>query len=34
VEVENGQPVDEYLRREYTPIERDSEEPETKPQVD
>lgn len=34
VEVENGQPVDEYLRREYTPIERDCEESETKPQVD
>jgi 3-oxoacyl-[acyl-carrier-protein] synthase-3 len=34
VEVENGQPVDEYLQREYTPIERDSEESETKPQVD
>ena len=32
VEVENGKPVDESLRREYTPIEHDSEESETKPQ--
>jgi len=31
VEVCEGQPVDESLRREYTPIERDSEESETKP---
>lgn len=34
VEVENGQPVDEYLRREYTPIEGESEESETKPNRD
>ncbi len=34
VEVENGQPVDESLRREYTPIEREFEESETKPQKD
>jgi len=34
VEVCEGQPVDESLRREYTPIERDSEESETKPQKD
>ena len=34
VEVENGQPVDECLRREYTPIEGDSEESETKPNRD
>lgn len=34
VEVENGQPVEEYLCRDYTPIERESEESETKPQVD
>ena len=34
VEVAEGQPVDESLRREYTPIERDSEESETKPQKD
>ena len=34
VEVADGQPVDESLRREYTPIERDSEESETKPQKD
>lgn len=34
VEVAEGQPVDEPLRREYTPIERDSEESETKPQKD
>jgi 3-oxoacyl-[acyl-carrier-protein] synthase-3 len=26
VEVENGLPVDEYLRREYSPIEHESEE--------
>lgn len=32
VEVENGQPVDEYLHREYTPIEGEPEESETKPQ--
>lgn len=31
VEVENGQPVDECLRREYTPIEGESEESDTKP---
>lgn len=31
VEVENGQPVDEILRRKYTPIERESEESETYP---
>ena len=31
VEVENGQPVDECLRRDYTPIEGESEESETKP---
>lgn len=31
VEVENGQPVDELLRREYSPIERDSEDSETHP---
>lgn len=34
VEVENGQPVDEGLRREYTPIEGVSEESETKPDRD
>ncbi len=34
VEVEKGQPVDENLRREYSPIERESEESETKPQRD
>ena len=34
VEVVEGQPVDESLRREYTPIERDSEESETKSQKD
>lgn len=34
VEVENGQPVDEYLRREYTPIESESEESETHPNHD
>lgn len=34
VEVENGQPVDECLRREYTPIEGESEESETKPNRD
>ena len=34
VEVAEGQPVDESLRREYSPIERDSEESETKPQKD
>lgn len=34
VEVSEGQPVDESLHREYTPIERDSEESETKPQKD
>ena len=32
VEVANGQPVEESLRREYTPIEGESEESETKPQ--
>lgn len=31
VEVENGQPVDEDLRREYTPIEGESEESATHP---
>ena len=31
VEVENGLPCDEYLRREYTPIEGESEESETHP---
>ena len=30
VEVENGQPIDECLRREYTPIEGESEDSETK----
>ena len=34
VEVENGQPVDVCLRREYTPIEGESEESETKPNKD
>lgn len=34
VEVENGQPVDGTLRRDYTPIEKESEESETKPQKD
>lgn len=34
VEVENGQPVEEYLRREYTPIESESEESETHPNHD
>lgn len=34
VEVENGQPIDDYLRREYTPIEHESEDSETKPQRD
>lgn len=34
VEVENGQPVDECLRRDYTPIEGESEESETKPNRD
>lgn len=34
VEVEQGQPVDEYLRRDYSPIETDTEESETKPQKD
>ncbi|UKK47510.1 ketoacyl-ACP synthase III [Prevotella sp. E9-3] len=34
VEVEKGQPVDEFLRRDYTPIEKESEESETKPQKD
>lgn len=32
VEVENGLPCDEYLRRDYTPIEGVSEESTTKPQ--
>lgn len=31
VEVENGQPSDEYLRRDYTPIEGESEESATHP---
>lgn len=31
VEVENGQPCDEYLRRNYTPIEGESEESATHP---
>nr|WP_297230941.1 ketoacyl-ACP synthase III [uncultured Prevotella sp.] len=31
VEVSNGLPCDEYLRREYTPIEGESEESETHP---
>ena len=34
VEVEKGQPVDESLRRDYAPIEKESEESETKPQKD
>lgn len=34
VEVENGQPVDESLRREYTPIEGESEESDTHPNRD
>lgn len=34
VEVANGQPVDESLRREYTPIEGESEESETRPNRD
>lgn len=34
VEVENGQPVEEYLRREYTPIESESEESATHPNHD
>lgn len=34
VEVANGQPVDESLRREYTPIEGESEESETHPKRD
>lgn len=34
VEVEKGQPVEEYLRREYTPIESESEESETHPNHD
>lgn len=34
VEVENGQPADESLRREYTPIEGESEESETRPNKD
>lgn len=34
VEVCDGQPVDEYLRRDYSPIERECEESETKPQKD
>lgn len=33
VEVENGLPVDEYLRRDYSPIEGESEESDTKPQT-
>lgn len=31
VEVSNGQPIDEYLRRDYTPVEGDSEESDTHP---
>lgn len=31
VEVENGQPCDENLRREYTPVESESEESQTHP---
>lgn len=34
VEVKNGQPVEEYLRREYTPIESESEESATHPNHD
>jgi 3-oxoacyl-[acyl-carrier-protein] synthase-3 len=34
VEVEKGQPVDDSLRREYTPIEGESEDSETHPQKD
>lgn len=34
VEVANGQPVDESLRREYTPIEGESEESQTHPNRD
>lgn len=34
VEVENGQPCDESLRREYTPIEGESEESNTHPNKD
>ena len=34
VEVENGQPCDEALRRDYTPIESGSEESSTKPNKD
>lgn len=34
VEVSEGQPVDEELRRDYSPIEKESEESETKPQKD
>lgn len=34
VEVANGQPVDESLRREYTPIESESEESQTHPNRD
>jgi 3-oxoacyl-[acyl-carrier-protein] synthase-3 len=34
VEVENGLPCDKSLRREYTPIETNSEESSTKPQKD
>jgi 3-oxoacyl-[acyl-carrier-protein] synthase-3 len=34
VEVESGLPCDENLRREYTPIETNSEESQTKPQKD
>ena len=33
VEVENGIPCDESLRREYTPIERESEESDTHPKM-
>ncbi len=34
VEVSNGQPIDEYLRREYTPIEGASEESDSHPNRD
>lgn len=34
VEVENGQPIDVCLRREYSPIEGESEESDTKPNRD
>ncbi len=34
IEVENGKPVDDYLKREYSPIECENEESETHPQKD